>query len=238
MIEHVERYPRVRDRALFLGEPEDVVAASFGPDLPPIREWTARHYEFAGYELGFDPAETGDRERLRAELGYLPDEAVCVVTVGGSGVGGELLRRAIAAYPEAKRLVPELRMVVVAGPRIDPATLPAHPGLDVRRFVDGLHRHLAACDLAIVQGGLATTMELTAARRPFLAFPLRDHCEQRIHVRHRLERHRSGRSLDADETTPAQLAEAIAGELGREVDYLPVAGGGARRAAAAIAELL
>jgi hypothetical protein len=27
---------------------------------------------------------------------------VCIVTVGGSGVGGHLLRRVIAAYPEAK----------------------------------------------------------------------------------------------------------------------------------------
>ena len=36
-----------------------------------------------------------------------------------------------------------------------------------------LYRHLAACDLAVVQGGLTTTMELTAAKRPFLYFPLR-----------------------------------------------------------------
>ena len=28
MIEHVERYPRVRDRAIFVGDPEDVVAAT------------------------------------------------------------------------------------------------------------------------------------------------------------------------------------------------------------------
>ncbi len=36
---------------------------------------------------GFDPAEFADRERLRAELGYAPGEQVCIVTVGGSGVG-------------------------------------------------------------------------------------------------------------------------------------------------------
>jgi len=32
-----------------------------------------------GY-TGFDPAEFADRDRLRAELGYHPDEAVCIVT--------------------------------------------------------------------------------------------------------------------------------------------------------------
>src|SRR5438874_10079536 len=42
---------------------------------------------------GFDPAEFADREALRAELGYAPDEKVCIVTVGGSGVGADLLRR-------------------------------------------------------------------------------------------------------------------------------------------------
>jgi predicted glycosyltransferase len=58
--------------------------------------------------------------------------------------------------------------VVVAGPRIDPAALPRHEGLEVLAFVNRLYRHLAACDLAVVQGGLTTTMELAASRRPFL----------------------------------------------------------------------
>jgi len=39
-------------------------------------------------------------------------------------------------------------MVVVAGPRIDPASLPAHPGVEVRAYVHDLYRHLAVCDLA------------------------------------------------------------------------------------------
>ena len=62
-----------------------------------------------------------------------------------------------------------------------------------------LYRHLAACDLAIVQGGLTTAMELTANRRPFLYFPLRHHFEQNFHVRHRLERYRAGRRMDFDD---------------------------------------
>src|SRR5262249_44019630 len=148
----------IRDRAIFVGNAEDVVDDRFGPDLPLIREWTADHFSFAGYVTGFDPRELGDRERLRAELGYRPDELVCIVTVGGSGVGGELLQRVIGAYPAAKRLVPELRMIAVAGPRIDPAMLPAHDGLEVRAYVHELYRHLAACDLAVVQGGLTTAM--------------------------------------------------------------------------------
>ncbi len=238
MIEHIARFPRLRDRAVYVGNSDDIVLDAFGPELPLIRDWTEEHYDFAGYVTGFDPADFADREALRAELGYAPDEQVCIVTVGGSGVGGHLLRRVIDAFPEAKERVPALRMIVVAGPRIDPASLPAAEGLEIRRYVHELYRHLAACDLAVVQGGLTTTMELTANRRPFLYFPLRHHFEQNFHVRHRLARYGSGRCMDFDEATPDIIAAAVADEIGREVDYRPVETDGAARAAALIAELL
>jgi pimeloyl-ACP methyl ester carboxylesterase len=238
MIEHIARFPRVRDRAIFVGGAEDIVPERFGPELPDIRGWTEEHFFFAGYVTGFDPARFADREALRAELGYREDEQVCIVTVGGSGVGGDLLRRVIAAYPEAKERVPELRMVVVAGPRIDPASLASHDGLEVRAYVHELYRHLAACDLAVVQGGLTTGMELTANRRPFLYFPLRHHFEQNFHVRHRLERYEAGRCMDFETATSDVIAAAIGEEIGREVEYRPVETDGAARAAALIAELL
>jgi pimeloyl-ACP methyl ester carboxylesterase/predicted glycosyltransferase len=238
MVEQIERYPRLRDRALFVGNPDDIVPDLLGPDLPAIRDWSQQHFDFVGYVTGFDPKAVQDKAAVRSELGYREDEKVCVVTVGGSGVGVDLLRRVIAAYPHAKQLVPELRMVVVAGPRIDPNSLPSHPGLEVRGFVHDLYRHLAVCDLAVVQGGLTTTMELTANGRPFLYVPLRHHFEQNFHVRHRLDRYRAGRRLDYDDTEPEALAAAMAAELRREIDYRPVETDGATRAAARIAELL
>jgi pimeloyl-ACP methyl ester carboxylesterase/predicted glycosyltransferase len=238
MIEHIARFPRLRDRAVFVGNPGDIVPDRFGPGLPAIREWVEGHYDFAGYVTGFDPASLGDRDELRRRLGYRPDERVCVVTVGGSGVGGHLLRRVIDAYPEARRRVPGLRMVVVAGPRIDPASLPAADGLEVHAYVHGLYQHLAACDLAVVQGGLTTCMELTAAGRPFLYFPLAHHFEQNYHVAHRLDRYNAGRRMDFATATPEVIAAAIADEIGRPVDYRPVETDGATRAAGLIAELL
>lgn len=129
-------------------------------------------------------------------------------------------------------------MIVVAGPRIDPASLPAHEGLEIRAYVHDLYRHLAACDLAVVQGGLTTSMELTANRRPFLYFPLRRHFEQNFHVRHRLDRHGAGHCMDFDMANPETIAQAIAHEMGRAVDYRPVETDGAARAAALIAEVL
>ena len=128
-------------------------------------------------------------------------------------------------------------MIVVAGPRIDPKSLPSHLGLEVRAYVHDLYRHLAACDLAVVQGGLSTTMELTASRRPFLYFPLRHHFEQNFHVRHRLHRFRAGRCMDFQTDGPDQMAAAVAEEIGRNVDYRPVETDGAARAARLIADL-
>jgi pimeloyl-ACP methyl ester carboxylesterase/predicted glycosyltransferase len=233
MIEHVERFPGVRDRAIFVGDPGDVVPARFGPGLPWIREWTERHFAFSGQIV--DAAPSGeDRERL----GYGPDERVCLVSVGGSGVGEALLRRVAEAFPAAAERVPGLRMVLVAGPRIDPGSLPSGDGIEVRGHIDDLPAHLAACDLAVVQGGLSTCMELAAAGRPFLYFPLRRHFEQQIHVPHRLARHRAGRRMDFDAAGPEEIAAAIAEETGRTPDHRPIAPGGAARAAALVGELL
>jgi predicted glycosyltransferase len=178
------------------------------------------------------------REELRRELGFEDDERVVIVAVGGSGVGEALLRRVVAAWPEASRLVNGLRMIVVAGPRIDPERLSAPAGVEVLAFVPDLYRHLAACDLAVVQGGLTTTMELVAARRPFLYFPLRNHFEQNRHVRHRLERYGAGRYMAFDESPPEVIARAIADEIDRPIDYRSVESDGAAKAAAIIAEVL
>jgi pimeloyl-ACP methyl ester carboxylesterase/predicted glycosyltransferase len=238
MIEQIARLPRVRDAALFVGSPDDVMDVEFGPGLPRIRDWTREHFDFPGYVLPFDPRQFADREALRARLGFRADEKVVLAAVGGTGVGHHLLRRVIAAAPATRALLPEARIVVVTGPRIDPASLPPEPGVEYRRFVPDLYAHLAACDLAVVQGGLSTCMELTATKRPFLYFPLRNHFEQTLHVPHRLTRYAAGTRMDYAQTDPEALAHAIADGLKRPVLYRDVETDGARRAAALIARLV
>ena len=111
--------------------------------------------------------------------------------------------------------------------------------MTVRGLVPDLYRHLAAADLAVVQGGLTTCMELTASRTPFVYVPLRHHFEQGFHVRHRLDRYRAGHHVPYEEASdPDALAMAIVANLGREVDYRPVESDGAARAADLIAGLL
>src|SRR5439155_26446118 len=138
------------DRGLFVGNPVDVLAAPFGPGLPGIREWTSAHFQFPGYLQYFDPGRYRDRAALRERLGFHPDEQVVFAAVGGTAVGRSLLERIIRSVPEARRRVPELRLVAVAGPRIDPHSLPRAEGVELRGFVPDLYEHFAACDLALV----------------------------------------------------------------------------------------
>jgi predicted glycosyltransferase/predicted alpha/beta hydrolase family esterase len=238
MIEQIARFPRVRDRAIFVGGPEDVVARDFGDGLPAIGPWVAEHFAFSGYVLAPDASAPVDRAALRDELGFRPDEVVCMVTVGGSGVGTELLRRVIDSYPQARARVPGLRMIVVCGPRIDPDSLASHEGLELVAYVDRLSRHLAACDVAVTQGGLTTCMELAAAKTPFVYFPLRRHFEQNLHVRHRLERYEAGRPMDLASATPETISSAIAAALADGAHSADVERDGAARAARLLAELL
>jgi pimeloyl-ACP methyl ester carboxylesterase/predicted glycosyltransferase len=238
MIEHVERHPGVRDRAIFVGTPDDIVPLPFGKDLPAMRDWTPKHFEFAGYIIGEHPETFGSRAQLREQLGYQPGERVCVVTVGGSGVGTHLIRRVLQSYPIARARIPELRMILVAGPRIDPASLNAPAGVEVHAFVPNLDRHLAACDLALVQGGLTTCMELTAAGTPFLYFPLRNHFEQNFHVAHRLDRYGAGRRMEFASSTPDMIAAAMVAALKMPAMFKPVEADGAARAARMLADLI
>ena len=238
MIEHVERLPRVRDLAVYFGGADDLVPDTFGPGLPPIRDWTAGHFQLVGHSPGFDPASLPSRSALRAELGWEPDELVCVVSVGGSGVGGPLLRRVVDALPLARERVPGLRMIAVTGPRIDPAAIPPADGLEVLGYVHELRRHLAACDVAVVQQGLTTSMELVATGRPFLSLPLAHHFEQRFHVRHRLNRHGARDWLDWADATPEAIGNAIVRLVGTEPEYRPVPRDAAARAAELISELI
>ena len=238
MIGHVENNPQVRDRAIFVGGPEDIIDHSFGDGLPQMRDWIPKHYEFSDYIIGQHPSEFGSRADLRTEFGYDDGRITCIVAVGGSGVGASLIKRILSAYPVAKAQIPDLRMIVVTGPRLDPAAFNVPEGVEMRTFVPNLDRHLAACDLALVQGGLTTCMELAAAGTPFLYFPLRNHFEQNFHVASRLERYNAGRKMDFATSDPDRIAAAMIGELTAPRVAKPVAQDGATRAAAMLGELL
>ena len=223
-------YAKGNSRGVFIGEPEDIPGTRFGPLLPDRRQHARRCYEFAGYILPFEPATLQDRASVRADLGYGPEPLV-VCSAGGTAVGRGLLELCGRAYPLLQQKLPGLHLVLACGPRITPESLHVPTGIDVRGFVPDLYKHLAASDLAVVQGGGTTTLELTALQRPFIYFPLEGHCEQQVTVAGRLARHRAGIKMAFPATTPVDLADAVARHLGAPVSYPPIPVGGADRVA-------
>ena len=238
MVTHVERNKGVRDRSIFIGSAADVVSDSLGPDLPNRRAWTEQNFTFSGYVLGDDVPRLSQREDLRNRLGFREDEEICVVTVGGSGVGAALVRRILEAIPIAQRHIPKLRVIVIAGPRLAHLHMRGDQNTEFRGFEPNLPLLLAACDIALVQGGLSTCMELAAVGTPFIYFPLEHHFEQNVHVSHRLERYNAGRRLSFAQCDADIIAAAICHELRKPTQSLDVERNGGENVASLIAELL
>jgi len=228
--------PPVHDRALFIGEEEDVADKPFGPLLPGRRQWAREMCEFVGYVLPFDPAAYQDQSKIRARLGYGGGPLI-VCAIGGTSIGKELLELCGQAFALVEGRLEDPRMLVVCGPRLDTEALRVPPGVEVRGYVPDLWQHFAACDLAIVQGGGTTTLELTALRRPFIYFPIEGHFEQ-AQISKRLERHRAGVRMFRSETSPGMLAERMLAVLDDEVSFASIPVDGGHRAAELIAEVL
>lgn len=226
---------RGRNAAIFFGEIADVPDRPFGVLLPNRRRYAEKHVEFVGYPLAFELKDVPQRDVLRQELGY-GEGPLVICTVGGTSIGRDLLELCGRAFPLAAARVPGLHMVLIAGPRIDPKSLDVPKEIDCRGMVPQLWRHMAACDLAIVQGGGTTTLELEALRVPFLFFPIEHRSEQEITVAGRLSRHGAGVRMHVSSTSPLDMADAIAANLGVNVSYPRIPASGARLAAKRILE--
>lgn len=225
-----------RNRALFIGDPDDIPDQPMGIGLPNRREHARKYYHFIGYVLPFDLEEVADRTAIRAELGY-GNAPLVVASIGGTAAGRDLLQTCGRAFTLARTRIPTLEMVLVCGPRIAPETVVAPPGVRVVGFVPRLYRLLAASDLAVVQAGGTTTLELTALRRPFVYVPLEGQCEQEIAVAGRVARHRAGIRLSHRDMTPERLAELIVANIGKEAGWPRIQAEGAKAAARHILEV-
>jgi UDP-N-acetylglucosamine:LPS N-acetylglucosamine transferase len=220
----------VFDLGLFVGNEEDVPDKSFGLLLPNRRKWAKDTLEFLGYVFPFDPGDYADPAAIRARLKY-GKETLIVCAIGGTSIGGELLDLCRRAHPLIRNAHPELRMVLVCGPRLSATSIGgACDGIEVKEYVPALYEHFAACDLAIVQGGGTSTLELTALQKPFIFFPLQGHFEQ-AQVARRLARLNAGVEMSYSHTSPEQLARSAISLLEKKTACAPIATDGAVKAA-------
>jgi UDP-N-acetylglucosamine:LPS N-acetylglucosamine transferase len=233
----VDKRGPVADLSLFIGEEANIPDRPFDLFLPNRRQWAKERCEFVGYVLPFDPANLADKAPIREALGYGANPLI-VCSVGGSSAGKPLLELFGRAFPRIEGNLPGVQMILVCGPRIAPESLDIPEGPEVKGYVPDLYKHYAACDLALIMGGGSSTVELTALKRPFIYFPLEEHCEQTLNVAARVERHRAGVRMTYSQTSPNLLAEKILDTIGKEVDYAELPTYGGKKAAELINNLI
>jgi UDP-N-acetylglucosamine:LPS N-acetylglucosamine transferase len=236
-INSMKNVPPARDSLLFIGVLEDIPDENFGLFLPNKRKLARGDMVFLGYILPFDPNDYRDKQKIREELGYKGEAPLIMVSAGGTNTGRLLIDLCAKTYPLLKKQIPDLRMVLVCGPKIDPMTIAEGDGLEVKGFVPELYRHMAASDLCICSGGGTTTLELTALQRPFLFFPLEKYSEQ-DDVANRCQRYGAGVRMTFSSTTPDILAQKVMENLGKPVNYPELPLGGEAKAAKIINDLL
>ncbi len=222
--------------AIFIGEPDDIPSRPLGWALPNRREHAQKHYDVVGHVINFRPDEFADRVAWRRRFGY-GEGPLIVCSVGGTSIGRDLLQLCGQAFLPLRQNMPNLRMVLVCGPRLPIESVRAPSGVEVLGYVPRLYEMYAGCDVAVVQCGASSTTELSALRKPFIYFPIEGHFEQES-VASRLARYGAGRPMSLKGTTAVSLAEAIYQEFGRPVTYAPMPVEGAVKAAAHILRAL
>lgn len=230
------RTPWVEDLSLFVGNVEDIADKSYGLFLPNFRQHAKKHYKFLGNILAFNPRDYNNTEEIKSKLGY-GEGPLIICSVGGTAIGVDLLNLCSRTYKILKDKLPELQMVLICGPRIDPDSIMTTEGIMIKGYVPNLYEHFAACDLAIVQGGGTTTTELVALNKNFLYFPLAEHYEQKL-VSDKLEMLGAGVKMSFAETDESTLSKAVIENLGKNVDYQNIKSNGAMKAAELIQSLL
>lgn len=230
------RTPWVEDMSLFVGDAEDIADKSYGLFLPNFRKHARKHYKFLGNILAFNPQDYSNTLEMKSKLGY-GEGPLIICSVGGTAIGVDLLNLCSRTYKILKSKLPGLNMVLICGPRINPDSIITTEGIQIKGYVPKLYEHFAACDLAIVQGGGTTTMELVSLNKNFLYFPLAEHYEQKL-VSDKLERLGGGVKMNFSENDEITLSKAVLENLGKKVDYSKINIDGAVKAAEFIQELL
>lgn len=220
----------------FVGEPDDIINRVTDKGTINYQELTKDSLTFLGHIIRFNPDKYKDSLFYRDKLGYTSKPLV-VCSIGGSNIGKKVLELCSEAFELVKKRIPGFQMVLVCGPRIDPDELDVKSGVKTHGYLPDLIEHFVACDLAIIQAGHTSSIELIALQKPFIYFPIEQHFEQED-IAKRLRKRNIGIEMSFKLTTPELLAESIITNIEKEVDYPYVNLNGAKKAAEIITQLI
>ena len=204
--------------------------------LSPI---AAAKTTFCGYIRKQEPIVAP--ETIRSELGASSCPLI-VLTVGGGGDGGALLRTylaGLAARPE------DVATCVVTGPLLDEAereqiveAAAGLPRVTVLPFAGNLVSYLNAADVVVTMGGYNTVCEAVGLGKRVVVVPrVRPRQEQLIRAR-RFAQLGAVRMLHPDDLAPGRLQAVIRGALASPPPVPALDFDGLRRAGEGLASLL
>ena len=135
MVEQIARYPRLRDRSVFVGNPDDLVD---GPARARAADRARTGRASTSRSRATSPASppAADRDGSAPSWATGPTSGCAWSRSAARASAARCCAGSPTALPARRRSrSPGLRMVVVTGPRIDPASVPAPPGVEVRGYV-------------------------------------------------------------------------------------------------------
>lgn len=177
-----------------------------------------------------------ERSNIRSSLGFSPETLLIVASIGGGGVGIELLYALVEAMKHIEN--ESVKLQIFTGPYAseeDFQNLADMSGntISVDRFTTEFTCWLHAADLSVSMAGYNTTMNILAAGVPALLYPFAQNQEQRMRVE-RLEGKVPFKILEKAELQPRALAAHILRQLQEKRYSSPINLDGAVNTAAQI----
>ena len=173
-------------------------------------------------------------------LGNASRDTEVIVSAGGGGTGGALMRTALAARPLSSQAAAPWRLL--AGPNLpapDRASLAVGPGVAIESVRPDFRALLAASAASISQAGYNTVMDIlvTRARNVLVPFSAQGQTEQAFRAR-RLAAHGWAQVVAEETLTARRLAQALDRAVAADrPDPAGIDLGGAARSAELLAAL-
>ena len=177
-----------------------------------------------------------ERSSIRKSLGIAPETHQVIASIGGGGVGIELLYSLVNAMEYIKDT--NVQLQIFTGPYtveddVEHLQSMETSNITVECFTNNFEDWLRAADLSVSMAGYNTTMNTLAAGTPALFYPFSQNQEQRLRVS-KLAKLAPLKILEKEDLSPQHLASLLLNQLQRKRYLSPIKLDGAAQTAAQV----
>ncbi|MDO5851839.1 MAG: UDP-N-acetylglucosamine--N-acetylmuramyl-(pentapeptide) pyrophosphoryl-undecaprenol N-acetylglucosamine transferase [Methanobacteriaceae archaeon] len=155
------------------------------PDIPgttTIPKELKEKTRYIGPILQEKPDKIPTKEILRKQEGYMPQEKIILVTVGGSHFGKTLIENIcqISSKIQADKII------IFTGIEIKPKSIKTpinNKKVIIKQFTHHMHKWMKLSDMVIALAGHTTTMEIISTQKPNILIPIENHTEQEKNIK-------------------------------------------------------